>query len=176
MGCDIEWGGASDYVEPQAQSEAATGTVLSAAGASDDRDDSPNEGGGDGRAAAAAAGANKAAASTASTTASAAASAAASTASAASAASARLSISSLLDAIRPACQYLRSWTQILDQSVNVCLQNRLVSVYCIDCWYLFHLLTLSSQVLNQWYCCQEDFIDQQRPISSYRRHFLEFGL
>ena len=54
MGCDLEWGGASDFAEHE--HAAAAGTVLRAAGATDDNDDSANEGGGDGGATASAAG------------------------------------------------------------------------------------------------------------------------
>ena len=54
MGCDIEWGGGSDAVEPQPA--AAAGTVLGAAGATDDNDNSSNERGGEAGAFAEAAG------------------------------------------------------------------------------------------------------------------------
>ena len=54
MGCDLEWGVASDFAEPEPA--AAAGTVLCAAGATDDNDDSANEGGGEGGTATAAAG------------------------------------------------------------------------------------------------------------------------
>jgi hypothetical protein len=45
MGCDVEWGRASDFAEPE--HAAAAGTVLCATGATDDHDDSANEGSGD---------------------------------------------------------------------------------------------------------------------------------
>jgi hypothetical protein len=40
----------------------------------------------------------------------------------------------------------------------------------------FDFLPLLSQVLFQGSSSQEGFIDQQGPLSSDRRHFLEFGL
>jgi hypothetical protein len=53
MGCDIEWGGASDFAEPAAAAAGAPDAVLVAAGSKDDDDDSSTEGGGVGAAAAA---------------------------------------------------------------------------------------------------------------------------